>query len=173
MRVIETKVYEFAELSDEAKAVARDWYREGALDCDWWDSTYEDAAQIGLKLTSFDLDRNRHACGKFTEEANTVADLVIKEHGESCDTHKLAVEFWRERDEIVNTWPKDANGDYENEGDLDAKLDACEAEFERALIEEYSVILQKEYEYLLSDAQVDESITANGYTFTESGKRYG
>jgi hypothetical protein len=31
VRVIETKVYLFAELSDRAKDVARDWYREGEM----------------------------------------------------------------------------------------------------------------------------------------------
>ncbi len=34
-------------------------------------------------------------------------------------------------------------------------------------------MLQEEYEHLLSDEQVDESITSNAYTFTESGKRFG
>lgn len=33
--------------------------------------------------------------------------------------------------------------------------------------------LEKEYEYLNSDESVDESIRANEYTFTESGKRFG
>ena len=49
--------YKFEELSPKAKEKARDWFREGALDYDWWDSTYEDAASIGLKITGFDLGR--------------------------------------------------------------------------------------------------------------------
>lgn len=47
MRVMETTVYRFDELSDRAKERARDWFREGALDYDWWDSIYEDAATCG------------------------------------------------------------------------------------------------------------------------------
>lgn len=31
--------------------------------------------------------------------------------------------------------------------------------------------LEQEYEYLSSDAAVDEAVLANGYTFTESGRR--
>lgn len=39
-------IYTFEELSDAAKEKARDWYREGALDYEWWDSVYEDAGRI-------------------------------------------------------------------------------------------------------------------------------
>ena len=33
--------------------------------------------------------------------------------------------------------------------------------------------LEREYDYLSSDAVVDEAIIANGYTFTETGRRFG
>jgi hypothetical protein len=157
MRTIETTVYEFGELSDSAKERARDWCREGALDYEWWDSTYEDAARIGLKLKSFDLDRNRHATGAFTEYAVIVAEKIIKEHGESCETFKTATAY------LANIGRTNEEGERE----------AFSAEFERSLIEDYSIILQNEYEYLLSDEAVDESILCNGYTFTEAGKRCG
>lgn len=49
-RVMETTVYKFDELSDTAKERAREWYREGALDYDWWDFVYEDAANIADRL---------------------------------------------------------------------------------------------------------------------------
>jgi hypothetical protein len=40
-------LYNFDELSDRAKEKAREWYREGALDFDWYDSVYDDASHIG------------------------------------------------------------------------------------------------------------------------------
>lgn len=43
-------VYQFEELSDKAKDRARDWYREGALDYDWWDGVYESADQAAKYL---------------------------------------------------------------------------------------------------------------------------
>lgn len=47
-------VYTYAELSDKAKEKARDAYREGHLDYEWWDSVYEDAvdmaAEIGIEI---------------------------------------------------------------------------------------------------------------------------
>jgi hypothetical protein len=49
-----TTVYTFAELSDRAKEKARDAYREGNLDYDWWDGVYTDAidmaALIGIEI---------------------------------------------------------------------------------------------------------------------------
>ena len=33
--------------------------------------------------------------------------------------------------------------------------------------------LEREYEYLRSDEAVDETITANQYTFTKTGRRFG
>ena len=49
-------VFEFEELSDSAKETARDWFREGALDYDWWEYIYEDAATIaemmGIELAT-------------------------------------------------------------------------------------------------------------------------
>lgn len=49
-KTIETTVYQFDELTDEAKEKARDWYRSGALDYVWWDSVYENAANAADKL---------------------------------------------------------------------------------------------------------------------------
>ena len=33
--------------------------------------------------------------------------------------------------------------------------------------------LEREYSYLISDECVDEAIAANGYSFTETGRRFG
>ena len=33
--------------------------------------------------------------------------------------------------------------------------------------------LEREYQYQTSDAMIDEAIIANGFTFTNSGRRYG
>ena len=45
MRIVETPVYDFTELSDAAKDKARAWCRE-TIDDDWWDSVYDDFEQI-------------------------------------------------------------------------------------------------------------------------------
>jgi hypothetical protein len=45
-RIIETTVYQLDELSEAAKEKARDWFREGVGDWDWYDSVYEDFEAI-------------------------------------------------------------------------------------------------------------------------------
>jgi hypothetical protein len=45
-KIIETTVYEFHELSAEAKEKARAWFREGAGDHDWHEFIYDDFEQI-------------------------------------------------------------------------------------------------------------------------------
>lgn len=67
MRTIETTVYSFDELSDQAKEKAREWFREGNLDYDWFDSLYDDAVQIGEILgIEFDQRLGRTMGGKQT-----------------------------------------------------------------------------------------------------------
>ena len=45
-----TTVYTYAELSDAAKEKARDNYREGNLDYDWWESVYTDAIELAAVM---------------------------------------------------------------------------------------------------------------------------
>lgn len=49
-------IYTFDELSDAAKEKAREWYRNGQLDYDWWDSVYDDANKIA-SIIGIDIDR--------------------------------------------------------------------------------------------------------------------
>lgn len=53
-RIMETTVFKFDELSDTAKEKARKRFRDGALDYDWWEYVYEDAATIA-DLMGIDL----------------------------------------------------------------------------------------------------------------------
>lgn len=55
MRTIEKTIYKFDELSDCAKEKAREWYREGQLDYEWWDSVYDWAESVANVIgVSFD-----------------------------------------------------------------------------------------------------------------------
>ena len=165
MRVKETQVYQFDELSEHAKEKARDWYRQGALDYEWWDFTYDDAATIGLTITGFDLDRNRHATGKLTKSVKEVCQLIQANHGPVCDTYQLATEYLAK---ITHVEQSESN----DEEDHEDEREEIEEHFEHALLEEYSVMLQHECEYLMSDESVDETIRCNEYEFTEAGQRF-
>ena len=44
------EAFKFDELSEEAKEKARDWWRVGGLDYEWWDIMYEDFLQVAVML---------------------------------------------------------------------------------------------------------------------------
>lgn len=173
MKTLTIDVFTFEELSDAAKETARAWYRE-SMSCDeWWDSVYEDAKQAGLKITGFDIDRASYVKAEFIHDACFTAHYIVDNHGDTCETFKTAQSFLSDRDKIVNEAPRDENGDWEDENELDAALDDCEAEFLKSICEDYRIILTREYEYRYSNECVDESILSNEYTFTKNGKREG
>lgn len=151
MKQVTINTYTFNELSESAKEKARDWYKESALDFEWWDFIYEDVKTVGLKIISFDLDRNRHAKGSFIDSAKDCAERIIKEHGEPCETYKTAKAFLKDY--------KEDNEDQENE-------------FLDSILEDFSIILQKESDYMQSNEYIDENILCNEYTFLENGKRF-
>ncbi len=152
-----TLVYQFDELDDKAKERAREWYRAGALDYEWWESVYEDAAQVGLKITGFDLGRRQSIDGELTMGVMESVSSILTTHGEDCDTHKLASRYY----------PQLLAMDFEDE----KACQALEEEYTRELKEAYWHMLNEEMEYQLSDECVDETIRANEYEFLENGER--
>jgi hypothetical protein len=153
MRTIRIKLYKFNELSESAKEKAIESLSDINVYHDWWQFIYEDAENIGLKITSFDLDRNRHAEGEFTGYAIDTAKDILEEHGKDCETYKTAEKFM---------------SDYYNT--LDEDIEELEEEFLKSLLEDYSIMLQTECDYLMSEKAIIETIEANEYEFTQDGK---
>ena len=176
MRTIETVVYKFDELSDEAKQKAIDKNLYLNVDEGWWDGTYEDATNTGLKITAFDLGRASYVKGKFTLPALDVAKAIIAEHGEQCGTYQTAKDYMAEYNRlVVEQCQEDADrlySEFAAEIDLSWDIDTedIDAEFLRSLCEDYRIILQNEYEYLTSEEAIIESIEANEYEFTAKGE---
>lgn len=168
--IIERKLYKFEELSEEGKEKAIEKLYDINIDYDWWDSVYEDAKNIGLKIEEFDIDRGAYCKGKFIESAEECAHKIIDDHGESCETYKTAEEYLKQRDIMVNTAEKDENGELIDEYELDNELDDLDREFLKSLCEDYRIMLQHEYEYLTSEEAIKETIEANEYEFTENGE---
>lgn len=164
MRTLRLKVYKFDELSDEAQQNALNELSDINVDPNWWDFTYEDAKDIGLKITSFNLDRNRHANGEFILAANEVAQNVLNYHGENCETYKITVSFMEVWQPIFNTYMETEEGEDE--------LMEIEEQYLKDLLSEYSQILQNESEYLQSKESIKETILANDWDFLENGKMY-
>ena len=164
------EIYTFSELSEEAKDAAINNCRDYGIGNDWWEFTFEDAENAGLKITSFDLDRNRYAEGEWMTSAKECAQSILGEHGETCETYKTAKAFLEERDLLIGAWATDEDGELEYGGKLDDELYDLEGEFLESIVEDYSIMLQNEYEYMYSDEAVEEAIQSNEYEFTEDGE---
>lgn len=175
MRTIikETTVYTFDELTPNAQEKAIENLWDINVGYEWWDSVYDDAEWIGLKITSFDLDRNRHATGKWLWSALDSAHKIIDEHGEHCETYRTAQDYFITHKALVTKYSDGTDQIMEdNEWDFDQECDEIDAEFLRSLLEDYAIILQKEYEHLTSEEAIREAIEANEYEFTAEGGLY-
>jgi len=170
MKTIQLHLFQFGELSEKARTKAISDNADFNVNCDWWDMVYEDARNVGLKITGFDLDRAHYCNAEFIHDAIYTARQVRLEHGEQTDTYRIATEFQEQRDGMVNHWPKDANGDFEQVDDLDAQLDDGDDAFRKSLCRLYLRILDNEYDHLSSDEAIGDALIANEYWFTADGQ---
>lgn len=151
MRIKETKVFTFAELSEDVKDKAIEKLYDLNVDHDWWDSVYDDAKNIGLKITEFDIDRGAYARGNFIGSAKETAEKIIANHGPDCETVATSKSYLRELQ------------------DLDGHDKEINREFLQSLLEDYRIMLSKEYDYLTSREAIIETIESNEYEFDEHG----
>lgn len=158
MRTIRTKVYFFHELNKEGQSKALQNYFNINVDYNWWNSTYSDAEMIGLKITSFDLERNKHACGNFIISAYDTATKITENHGDMCETYSLAVGYLAGYDNI------------NNEEETNQSIDELDEEFLKQILSAYADMLEKECEYLQSEEAIKSTFEANEYEFTSNGK---
>jgi len=196
-QIIETTVYSFDELSDAAKEKARDWYREGALDYDWYDSVYSDAKEagriLGIEITDIFFSgfcsQGDGACfegrysyakqsaKKIREYApqdtilHSIADSLQAIQAESFYSLEASV---KHRGHYSHEFCTDIDVFDGRSGDC-APVDVAEAITKelRRLMKWIYRQLEADYDYLNSDESVDETIKINEYTFTESGRRFG
>lgn len=171
MKTIEINLYKFNELDEKAKQKAIDKLSDINVDFDWWELTYSDAENIGLEITYFGLDRNRGAEGKFLINEEEVAEKIIKEHGENCQTFKDAQIFLTNFKELKKIGSKEGITDAEEE-ENDENIEYLKEEFLNTILEDYSIMLQNESEYLQSNESIIESIEANDCDFTKEGDLY-
>jgi hypothetical protein len=170
MKTKTIQIYEFNELSEPAQESALNEVRQGNYGYDWFEYVYENAEAIGLHLTGFGLDRDRHATGNFKDSAECCAHFIVDNHGETCETYKTATAYLADRFNTIEKAPLNEEGELESEYNLDCDLNDLDAEFLRSILEDYSMQLQRESEYRDSKEYLLEMIDCNGYTFTEYGK---
>lgn len=185
------ELFKYSELDDHAKEKARDWYRQGAYDYEWWDGVYR-MADNAAKFLGFEIDRKgKHslsiyfsgfysqgdgACFSGTWRADKVDAAKLKaEWPQDAELHRIA-------DGLAATAAQDADGSagirhsgyYSHSGCTSFDVDGIEDEQEfkdlaRSFMDWIYDALEKEYEYLTSDESVSEMIEANEYEFNADG----
>lgn len=157
-------VYRYSELTDEAKQRAREWYLSAGSEYDdAWDSTLEDAKNIGLIIEQ--IGQHHANRGHFERYAENTAERIMKEHGKMCETYKTAKRFLDARKALL----VDENGDmslYDED-----KAEELEKEFLHDILEDYRVLHEMDIEYRESEESISEAMEANEYEFDKNGKR--
>lgn len=191
MHTIETTVYTFDELDDRAKEKAREWYRDGSLDYEWWDTVYDYAKEAGaaLGITVDNIEFSGFysygdgACftGRYTYRKGWKQALravtqneTLEDIGRRLQAAQRLV-FYKGAAVIVKTGHR-YNDETSVRIDCDPDTDVFTNAVTDALRDFMRWIyksLEQEYEYLLSDECVDDMIRANEYTFTADGRRFG
>lgn len=167
-------IYTFDELSEEAKQKAINKNREINVEDQWWDDTYEDAKNVGLKIKSFNTGRASECEIEFIEGAQETAQSILKEHGDMCETYKTAQKFDEQWAALVKKYSDGETIDKvseENTEEFDNEASDLEKEFLNDLSNDYLKMLRTDYEYLMEDEAIAETLTANNYEFTEDGDR--
>lgn len=174
MKTIEIKLYQFDELSDEAKQKAIENMSDINVDHDWWDFIYKDATNVELKITDFDI--SRYSCNaNFIDCAKICAEKIMDEYGVTCAIFHTAKNFLIEKANLIKKYSDGINVLIVAEGkeyNFDQEIDELENDFLISLCKDYLKILRDEYEYLISKEAIIETIEANEYFFTENGKLY-
>jgi hypothetical protein len=166
-------MYDFEELSEPAQEFALDEVRKGNCDYKWYESVYEDAEAAGLRIRIKEFnaaDISIYCRGNFINSAEDCANYIIDNHGEKCETYATAETYLRDKAYLIKSAPVNDDGEYTDEIELDCTLEDLEADFLQSILDDYSIILQQEWEYINSKEVILESINSNGYMFTIDGE---
>ncbi len=198
MRIVETKVYKYEELSDSAKERAREWYLENGLCYDWWDDSYEDFCRVA-EILGIEISTRRdgktpeiYFTGFYCQGSGSSfngtyryakgAVAKIKQYApQDEELHRIAESlqavqsrhFYKLRASIKTRRDDSIRVEVWHGDDQYRDIGNAEDKV-RDLMNDFNdwmfKRLQDEYEYLTSDEQVAESIIANEYEFDEDGK---
>ena len=174
MRIIETKVYRFKELDEQAKEKAIENNREIFVEDSWWELVEYDLEMFGLKLEEFDLGRRDYVKLEMYYALDTICDKILKNCEDTTEIYKTAERYGKEykliQDDMESLNDMDTDKDEHNLTILLHKTQDLEDEFLKEMSEEALSMLKNEYEHLTSKECIIEMFEANGYEFTEEGK---
>lgn len=157
MREEIVKVYNFGELSPEAKEAARSWYRQdpdiwGWAD-EWWQSALAFSKLWPVDIYEADYDLRR---------AN------IRYHGPDIVGHEAVAEWLAENNYFGSA---DMTGYYGDYPFYDPQPEPYETlkEFFYQAVQQWVRAAANDLEHCYSDEAVDEALEINSYEFRENG----
>jgi len=190
MRVVETQVFQYGELSDKAKERARQWYRDASQqDDDYSEFVLSDAETIaGLMGIEFERRGNKPAVywsgfwnqgdgASFEGRFSPLSDAAekVKAHAPQDETlHAIAAILAAGTAGRVSLW---SGRNYCHSGMMQFEAeDGNDAPITRDALRAFAdwiyKQLESEHEYQNSDSHVAETIEANEYEFTAEGERF-
>lgn len=183
----------YDDLDEDGKQTARDWYATDYPEYKWWDYTYDmietvaDIIGLSTKPASFcfELDRGAyfHLDGsyqytrrweqKFREEFGNNPQGVI---GAFYNDYKAFVLQWQKPNfynitATVDSW-RTTTGNYN--GHISPVYDAIDSAVYDMITDFRNMalrLLQQEYDYIISDDYIAETMRMNEYTFDECGNK--
>ena len=186
--IISTEVFQFDELSDAAKEKARDWWREASAGDNYFSEPTIDEVKGDIgKALGFDIsevywsgfssqgdgacfvgtwraaDVNARALQQYAPQDKKLAQ-IRKAMRAFARAHRNNTANIAHRDRYCHAYSTDIEADQDTE---------TFAEIARDFMNWIYRSLEKAYEYENSNEQIDDCMSANEYTFTESGKRFG
>ena len=157
MKTIETTVYSFDELSDEAKEKAREWFISEdpfAWGDEWLDSIKTFCNHFNVKLKSWNV--GPWSCVDYTTDADNSSFRGLKLR--SVNPDHMPTGFYGDYS-LWNTF----HVEFKRTGDAKAAFDA-------AMYKGFKDWCN-DWEHAYSDEAVDETMKANDYQFTVDGHR--
>lgn len=164
MKTIETKVYTFDELSDEAKEKARDWFKEG-------DDMPFMKESMNEKLMDLLADNGI----KYDESRDEVECYYSLAYCQGDGAMFVGQFDWNGR-RVKVTQSGHYYHAYSREIDIPDASEREYADFEKLYVGICKKLERYGYDFIESEQSndvVDENIRANEYTFTAEGKRFG
>jgi len=160
MRTVRTKVYKFEELSKVYQDRIIEMFRD-TLEFNYWQFN-EDAEQIGLELNEIDLD-NHILKTTLSKTLSDSIEAVLVNHGQECETYKVAFEFKKRLDTLnsLDILDRYEGDDYELMQSYKRGLSSC-----------YLDMLQNQYAYEISEKGILDMIENNEYEFLSDGRLY-
>lgn len=187
MKTKTISIYTFDELSDKAKDHAREYWREHGMDYDWYEFTL-DLLREKLEKAGFISPEIRFSgfCSQGDGASFTASIDLIRwlKANKSASNYRPILKAIRDGRITGKVTPIPSHYVHENtaetaldhEGDLTTKqcalMDRLQQEIEedrRLLSNRIYRDLEKEYEYLTANGQIDENIRNNGYEFNADG----